>query len=356
LNIKKIAVLTGGGDAPGENACLYAATHAAKNLGIEIVGLRNGWDGAINYFERPLYEHELWEHIGDAGTYIGTSRVNPFKDGSDKSEIIVNNLKKNNVDALIPIGGEDTLDVAVKLLKKYPNIVGVAKTMDYDIQPYSLGFNSAVENGRDFIDELRTTAYSHDRVMVCELFGRHVGWVALKAGITGRADVILIPEVEADIDVVCDVLKRKIEERKTRNEFKKGYGIVVVAEGLKFGENINKKEDDFGHRELKGVGDRIAKHIETVFKDEYGLAVETKSVKPEHSIRGGRTSCLDIDMGFKYGLAAVEYVKNKMFRFAPTVDTRTEGIEPMLLEEVIKPKKVPEHLIQLYEGLVSFGA
>jgi 6-phosphofructokinase 1 len=350
-----MAILTGGGDCHGLNPCLYGATVTAENLGIELVGLRNGWTGAIDYLEVPLYEHELRQYIGIAGTFIGTSRVNPFKEDNDRSQKVVDNLIKNKIDGLVAVGGNDTLTVALKLLKKYPNIVGVTKTMDYDLQPYSLGFNSAVENARDFIEKLHTTAYSHDRIIFCELMGRKVGWVTLKAAVTAGADVAIIPEVKFDKYPVCDAVQKAIEERKANSRLKKGYAIVVIAEGINFGESFNEKMDEFGNRELKGVGERIANEIEDTLRHEYNLSVETKYVRPEHSIRGGRSSWFDIDMGIKYGSAAVQYAKEGGFGIAPTVDMKTEIIEPMKIEDVIKPKKVPDYLIKFYGKMVSFG-
>jgi len=352
----KLAILTGGGDCQGENSCLYAATSTARRLGIEIVGLRNGWAGAIDYFEKPLYEHVLRDYITRAGTWIGTSRTNPFEEGNDRSDEIIRNFEKHNIDALIAVGGEDTLGAALKLLHKYPKIVGVAKTMDNDLQaPYCLGFNSAVENARSFIYQLTTSAYSHDRVIVCEVFGRHVGWVALKSGITTNADLILIPEVKADMDVSCEDLRNRMEERRKKNEFEKTYGIVVVAEGVNFGENSNKKMDSFGHKELTGVGERVARYIEDTFENKYNAPVEIKHARPESAIRGGNSSWFDIDMGLKYGAAAVKYAFNGKFGLVPTVDLKTENIEPMHLLDVITQKNVPAYLLQFYENVVSFG-
>jgi 6-phosphofructokinase 1 len=358
LALKKIALLTGGGNAPGENAFLLAATKTARNLGYEVVGIRNGWAGLIKHFEQPLYEHDFTNLLTDAGTLIGTSRENPFEKGNDRSQIVVDNLQQHNIDALIVKGGNDTLSAALKLMSKYPRIVGAAKTIDNDMQPYCIGFDTAKRNAQDFILKLHAPAYSHDRIYICEIMGRKCGYLTLEAGLAGGADMILTPEVtkdKLDINVVCKELKRILDKKVGHNKFKKSYAIIVVAEGVEYGKGSNSYVDAFRNEELKGVGGRLLVAIQEKFKENYGMAPEMRYVRPDHILRGGTTSPLDISMGMKYGKAAVEYASKGMFGLVPVVDMGTEQIKPMKIEDVIKPKQVPEYLIKLYENLVSFG-
>jgi len=352
---KKIAALTGGGDCPGINDTLYAISSTARKMGYEVVALRNGWEGAIENLEVPLYEHMLKDSVGVSGTIIGTSRINPFKEGEDKSKNILENFEKQNIHALIAVGGEDTLGVACKLLKYYPSIIGVPKTMDFDLQSYSLGFNSAVEKAREDIEKLRTTAESHGRIFVYEVFGRNVGWVALKSGVTSDADVILVPEVDADLDMVCRVLKEKYESRQSLDPFKKGYGIVVVAEGINISTETSEK-DNFGHPKLKGAGERIASKIEELLHSKYGVKCEVRYVVSSHLIRGGRSNWYDVDMGLKLGAAAVYLVDQGKYGVAP-VDVKDDGmIVTMPIEELLQQKKVSNELVTFYESMgFDFG-
>src|SRR5436305_11400675 len=227
----KIAVLTGGGDCPGLNAVIRAVVRRGEQHGLEVMGVREGWRGLM---DPPLHFRLTREatsgilHLG--GTILGTSRTNPFKKPGG-AEMVIRNLAGLNVGAVVAIGGEDTLGVATKLGTMGVNIVGVPKTIDNDLSGTDLtfGFDTAVQIATEAIDRLHSTAEAHKRVIVCEVMGRHAGWIALHSGMAGGADVILIPERPIDIDKVCDHIRNR---HRTQN---KNFSIVVVAEGAKLG-------------------------------------------------------------------------------------------------------------------------
>ncbi|MFH0928884.1 MAG: ATP-dependent 6-phosphofructokinase [Candidatus Aenigmatarchaeota archaeon] len=349
----KIGILTGGGDCAGINSAIRGATFAAEELNHELYGIKNGWEGLIKYKEMRLNSKDV-EGIGEkSGTILGTSRTNPFKcdDEKDKSSIVLENLKKNNYNSLIAIGGEDTLGVACKLDKLGFPVIGIPKTMDYDLQGYSLGFDTAVERVRDHLVDLRTTTSSHRRVFVIEVFGRNTGHVAFEAGLAGMADVILIPEIPYDINVVCNDVKKIYEKRK--REDTSPFAIVVAAEGAM---PIEKKEktytssetDEFGHKKLGGISEKIANQI----RDR--LSIETKHMSLEHIPRSGPCGCFDAYTGEKFGRAAVYLAQESMSDVAVT-DLRGEKITTMKLEDIIVQKPVDIKEVPLYEKRVSFG-
>src|SRR3989338_4541526 len=225
---KKIGMLRGGGDCPGLNPVIRAVVRKGINDGYEFVGIKNGWKGLIDGDFIKLGLDSISGILPKGGTILGTSRTNPYKKEND-IKLCRENLKKINLDALIAIGGEDTLGVALKLYKEGFNVVGVPKTIDNDLSytDYTFGFDTALNIAMEAIDRLHTTAESHHRIMVVEVMGRHAGWIAVEAGIAGGADVILIPESPISIDEVCNLIKRRHERGKT-------FSIVVVAEGAKF--------------------------------------------------------------------------------------------------------------------------
>jgi 6-phosphofructokinase 1 len=307
--MKRIGILTGGGDCPGLNAVIRGVVKRAMEEKIEVVGIKNGWKGLLTGDTMDLGWDVVSPLIIKGGTVLGTSRTNPYKSPGDVDKVI-ENYKKLKLDALIAIGGEDTLGVANKLVKEDRglNIVGCPKTIDNDLSgtDFTFGFDTAVNIATEAIDRLSTTAESHHRVMVVEVMGRHAGWIALHSGIASGADVILIPESPFDIDEVCEIVKRQ-------QASKKGYCIVVVAEGarMKEGQDVIKETnlDAFGHVILGGIGERLAKEIEKRTK------FETRATILGHIQRGGVPTAFDRVIATRFGLKAMELVLNKKFGY-----------------------------------------
>jgi ATP-dependent phosphofructokinase / diphosphate-dependent phosphofructokinase len=302
----RVGVLTGGGDCPGLNAVIRAVVRrGVKDYDYEFVGFRDGWRGPLEGHTVPLGVDQVRGILPRGGTILKSSRTNPFKiDGG--VEKIKANLTEAGVDALIAIGGEDTLGVATKLADLGVNVVGVPKTIDNDLNgtDFTFGFDTAVNIAMEAIDRLHTTAESHHRVLVVEVMGRHAGWIALHCGIAGGANVVLIPEQPFDIEKVCE----HVESR-----FKTNYSpIIVVSEGavpveggdmtLQSGET-----DAFGHVRLGGIGDRLAKEIE----DRTGK--ESRAVVLGHVQRGGTPTAFDRWLATRFGLRAIAAVHDKDF-------------------------------------------
>ncbi|MBI4397927.1 MAG: ATP-dependent 6-phosphofructokinase, partial [Candidatus Omnitrophica bacterium] len=257
--MKRIGILTGGGDCPGLNAVIRAVVRSAINEHVEVLGFRNGWKGMVDNEKEVLDSRAVSGILPKGGTILGTSRTNPYKDPKN-TEKLKETFEKNQLDALVAVGGEDTLGVASKLAKEGLPIVGCPKTIDNDLSctDYTFGFDTAVNIAMECIDRLHSTAESHNRVMVAEIMGRHAGWIALEAGLAGGADVILIPEVPVDIDDVCRIIK----QRHSRG---KNFSIVAVAEGAQLNQKDVKQEgnlDQFGHVRLGGIGNQIGELIE----------------------------------------------------------------------------------------------
>ncbi len=300
----RIGVLTGGGDCPGLNPVIRAIVRKAYNDQHETIGFKNGWKGIIEGDTMPLDLSSISGILPKGGTILGTSRTNPYKKPDDVQKV-KDNFKKFKLDALIAIGGEDTLGVANKLCKEGLNVVGVPKTIDNDLSAtdYTFGFDTSVNIAMECIDRLHTTAESHHRIMVVEVMGRHAGWIATHAGIAGGADVVLIPEIPIDLDEICGILKKRHERGRT-------FSIVVVAEGAKMkASDITKDEslDEFGHVKLGGIGDFLGKEIEK--KTGY----ETRVTVLGHIQRGGSPTAFDRVLGTRFGIKAVELVENKKF-------------------------------------------
>jgi 6-phosphofructokinase 1 len=340
----KIGVLTGGGDCPGLNPAIKWVVKTAldsrlkreRQIELEVVGIREGWRGITDIDIRweeglkkyiiPLDEETVrtWDRYG--GTNLGTSRTNPFDPENDRSDQVVDNLKHLRIDALVAIGGEDTLGVAHKLSKKGVKVVGIPKTIDKDLSgtDYTLGFESAVEIITEEIDRLRTTAGSHRRIFVVETMGRHAGWLALVGGEASGAYIILIPEYEFEISRVNDLLL----EGRSRGA---RYDIVVASEGakLKGGREITREEkrDSFGHVTLGGIGEFLAQEIER------GTGLETRSIILSHLQRGGAPCAYDRLMGRYFGIAAVDLVV--MGEFGKMVSYRNGEITSVPLEEAV---------------------
>ena len=300
----RIGILTGGGDCPGLNPVIRAAVKTAIHEGYEIVGIQNGWKGLIEGNDKPLDLSSVSGILHRGGTILGTSRANPYKDKA-ALESAKKNFKVIGLDALIVIGGEDTLGVALKLYKDGFNIVGVPKTIDNDLSgtDFTFGFDTAVNIAMEAIDRLHTTAESHHRIMVVEVMGRHAGWIALHSGIAGGADLILIPEAPIKMSEVVEVIRK-------RNDRGKKFCIIVVAEGAKFeGSEITLEQrlDDFGHVRLGGIGEVLARKIEEM------TTFETRVTVLGHIQRGGSATAFDRVLGTRFGEKAVQLVKQKKF-------------------------------------------
>lgn len=300
----KVGVLTGGGDCPGLNPVIRAVVRTCLSEGFDVIGIQNGWKGLVENKTEPLNMSSVSGIIHRGGTILGTSRTNPYKDpvALEKAHA---NFKKMGLDALIAIGGEDTLGVANKLYQDGFNVVGVPKTIDNDLSgtDFTFGFDTAVNIAMEAIDRLHSTAESHRRIMVVEVMGRHAGWIALHSGVAGGADLVLIPEVPIKMSEVLDVIKK-------RNERGKNFSIIVVAEGAKFDGSevtLEKKLDDFGHVRLGGIGELLGKMIQ----DKTGF--ETRVTVLGHIQRGGSATAFDRMLGSRFGNKAVELVKKGEF-------------------------------------------
>ncbi len=303
---KKVAILTGGGDCPGLNAVIRAATLKLVKAGFEMVGVRHGWRGLLENEYMPLDIKSTADILAKGGTILRTSRTNPMKQ-SGGAELLVDNLQQNDIWATIAIGGDDTLGVANKLHGEYSlNMVGVPKTIDNDLSgtDYTFGFDTAVQIATECIDRLNTTAESHDRTIVVEIMGRHTGWITVMAGIAGGADVIMLPEFEVSVAEVCDALRRSRGGGKNFN-------IVAVSEGAKLltreGEEqlVTQSEevDAFGNVKLGGVANLLAKEIER------RTGFETRATVLGHIQRGGTPTAHDRILATRYGIKAAEMVE-----------------------------------------------
>ncbi len=297
---KRIGVLTGGGDCPGLNAVIRGLLYkATKTYGYEVVGIKYGWKGAVNNITTEINLENTEDIVREGGTILKSSRTNPYKieGGVDG---VVKTMKDLKLDALVAIGGEDTCGVASKLYKdRGINVIGVPKTIDNDLSgtDVTFGFDTCVNIATEMIDNLHTTACSHERVLVCEVMGRHAGWIASYSGIAGNADYILVPEEEVNIDHLCKTIKEAYDCQ--------GYAIVVAAEGARLGgEDLTKDKelDAFGHVKLGGIGEHLAKIIE----DRTGC--ETRSTVLGHIQRGGRPSAYDRVLGTRLGCKAADMV------------------------------------------------
>lgn len=297
----KVGVLTGGGDCPGLNAVIRAVVRkGVRRYGYEFVGFRDGWRGPLEGVTMPLDIEQTRGILPRGGTILGSSRTNPFaiEGGVDR---IKENLAAAGIDALVAIGGEDTLGVATKLHDLGVNVVGVPKTIDNDLNAtdFTFGFDTAVNIATEAIDRLHTTAESHHRVLVVEVMGRHAGWIALHSGIAGGASVVLIPEQPFDIDEVCRLVEKRFESEYAP--------IIVVSEGAVpadgSGMTLQSGEKDaFGHVRLGGIGDRLASEI------EQRTGKEARAVVLGHVQRGGTPTAFDRWLATRLGLHAIDAV------------------------------------------------
>jgi phosphofructokinase-like protein len=325
----KIGILTGGGDCPGLNPVIRAIARKAIHEGDEVVGIKYGWKGLLENDNVELDLRAVSGILHKGGTILGTSRTNPYKQEGG-AELAKKNFKELGLDALIAIGGEDTLGVATKLFDEGLATVGVPKTIDNDLSAtdFTFGFDTAINIVMECIDRLHTTAESHNRIMVVEVMGRHAGWIAAYAGIAGGADYILVPELAIDVEKVCASLKK-------RHETGKNFSIVVVSEGAAFkDENLflqEKKLDQFGHVRLGGVGDALGKIIE----EKTGF--ETRVTVLGHIQRGGSPTAFDRVLGTRYGIKAYELVKSG--KFGRMASLKGSEIVDVPLEDATKELK-----------------
>jgi ATP-dependent phosphofructokinase / diphosphate-dependent phosphofructokinase len=341
----RIGILTGGGDCPGLNPVIRAAVRKGSLEGYEFLGIKNGWKGLIENDTMPLGLEAISGILPKGGTILGTSRTNPYKKEGDLQKV-KENFKKMGLDALIAVGGEDTLGVAAKLVKDgITNVVGVPKTIDNDLSctDYTFGFDTAINTAMECLDRLHTTAESHHRIIVAELMGRHAGWIAVEAGIAGGADVILIPEVPIDMDEVCNTIKKRHARGKT-------FSIVVVAEGAQFKDKSlvtqEEKLDSFGHVRLGGIGEILGQEIEK------RTGFETRVSVLGHIQRGGSPTAFDRVLGTRFGVKAVELIKNK--KFGQMVALSGNKIVDVSLQEAVKALKTVDS--DLYDiAKVFFG-
>lgn len=308
---KKVAILTGGGDCPGLNAVIRAATRKlTQNYGFEVVGVRKGWRGLLTNDYQELDMQSISGILTRGGTILGTSRTNPFKEEGGV-ELLVDNLRQQEIWAVIAIGGDDTLGVAQKLFERYSiNVIGVPKTIDNDLSgtDYTFGFDTAVQIATEAIDRLHTTAESHDRVLVLEVMGRHTGWIAVMSGIAGGADVIMIPERDLTVEEACEAIQK-------RHDRGRDFSIVVVSEGARLisSEGISGlvvqsgEVDEFGHVRLGGIGNALSKEIEK------RTGFETRTVVLGHVQRGGTPTAHDRILATRYGIKAADLIKLEKF-------------------------------------------
>jgi 6-phosphofructokinase 1 len=313
--IKRIGVLTGGGDAPGLNPAIRAAVYRAADDDIEVVGIYDGWEGLLDGFAEHTWVLDVhtcrtWDR--DGGTNLGSSRTNPFRHKSggqrvDRSGEVLRNIRELGLDGLIAIGGEDTLGVARKLADLGAPVVGIPKTIDKDLSAtdYTLGFDTSVRTVAEIIERSRTPAGSHHWVQVVEVMGRHAGHLALWAGMAGGAYITLIPEHPFELEKVYKLLDQRLSVKHRDRKYPR-YAVVVVAEGAvpRGGHEVtvDQNKDEFGHARLGGIGGWLA---EKVRKE---TTHDARAVALGHPQRGGPPSPVDRHMGWLYGIAAVEAV------------------------------------------------
>lgn len=340
--MKKIVISTGGGDAPGLNAVIYAVVHASSRMGWEVYGSKSGYSGFLDIDEMiRLTPRDVDGIYATGGTILGsTNKGNPFSrpvenlageiQMVDTSDKIISNFKRMKFDCHIAIGGDGSLEIANRFAEKGMPVIGVPKTIDNDLEETNrtFGFDTAVSTATEALDKLHSTAKSHDRVMVVEVMGRDSGWIALYSGVSGGADAILIPEIPFDIEKVCD----KIADNDLRD---KNYSIIVVAEGAKTvdGMEFNKGKGEVGREEvvLGGVGEWVASEIrKRTDKD-------TRSLVLGHIQRGGSPTTFDRLLALRFGTAAVRMVEEGTF--GHMVALKNSKMEAVPIAQAIRHRK-----------------
>ncbi|MCX5784047.1 MAG: ATP-dependent 6-phosphofructokinase, partial [Elusimicrobia bacterium] len=321
---KKIGILTGGGDCPGLNPAIRGCVYAAQAYGFECVGFLEGWKGIIENKTIPLKKADVADLISVGGTFLCTSRTNPYKKEGGV-EKVRENFKKNDLSALVAMGGEDTLGVANKLYKDFKlPVIGIPKTMDNDLSgtDYTFGFDTSVTVAVDALARLKDTAKSHRRIIVLEVMGRHAGWVSLFTAIAGGADFMCLPEKKVSIEEMTAKLKKAYSE--------KGYGLVVTSEAIDLPDTYGGKAqdlDDFGHVVLKdrGVGEKLGAIIQKT------TGIETRHAVIGHIQRGGSPTLFDRMLGTRVGVAGATFAKEG--RFGVMAALRGDKVIAVPLEE-----------------------
>lgn len=320
----RIGVLTGGGDVPGLNAAIRAVARRAYQLGWEVMAVRKGWAGMVEGLIDPLLPDDVSGILHLGGTILGASRTNPLRDEKEM-QAVFDNFKKFELDALVAIGGDDTLGVALGLHEQGFKVVGVPKTMDNDVAEteYCIGFDTAVNTVAEALDKLHTTATAHHRVIVVEVMGRNAGWVATVGGLAGGADLIMIPEISITLERVAEHIKNRWDRGKE-------FSIIVIAEGaevpgLANDADLLSEKDDFGHIRLdkRSIGERVARSLEDL------TDFETRAVVLGHLQRGGTPTVFDRLLATRLGVAAVNLVQEKQFGYM--VALRANKIVPVPL-------------------------
>ncbi|MBA3914363.1 MAG: 6-phosphofructokinase [Acidobacteriales bacterium] len=343
----KIGILTGGGDCPGLNAVIRAVVRKGTfHYNDQFVGFMEGWRGVLENKTMLLDLSAVAGILPRGGTILRTSRTNPAKRG-DGMQACINSLNQHGLDALIAIGGDDTLSVAQKLYELGVHTIGVPKTIDNDLAgtDFCFGFDTAVTAATDAIDKVHSTAEAHNRVMVVEVMGRDSGWIAMYSGIAGGADVILIPETPFDVEEIAETLRR----RHCRGRY---FSIVVTAEGAQFatkvGENVTQdaSKDEFGHVKLGGIGNVLAKEIEK------RTGFETRAVVLGHIQRGGTPTAFDRVLATRYGVGAIDMVhRGEWGHMAALRGNRIESVP--ILDAIAKNRKVDPELVEVSRGILD---
>ena len=324
----RLGVLTGGGDCPGLNAAIRGVVYRADRGGHTVVGFLDGWKGARDGKTRPLAVADVQDAVVRGGTMLGSSRTNPFKDPADAEKLLAS-LAHHHIDALVAIGGDDTLGAARELHRRGGKVVGVPKTMDNDVgaTDWTFGFDSASTVAVDALARLRDTAASHHRAIVLEVMGRNAGWVALATGLAGAADFTLLPEQKYDEARLLAAVRAALVAR--------GYALVVASEGIDLGlsEGAGAKGDQFGHELLRerGVGAEIARRIEAALK------VETRSAQIGHIQRGGPPTLFDRLLATRLGVHAVDLAAAG--RFGEVAILRGNQIVGVPLDEALRSNR-----------------
>ena len=381
-DIKKIGIITSGGDSGGLNAVVKGAAAMANSLGVECYAIPNGYAGLYNlidFVKLTLLTQERIDLINMnlAGSEAGHSRVKIKKILDEKKyERIKAGLKKFNLDALVISGGDDTGSVIVDLNKKNISCVHVPKTMDLDLQTYSVGADSTINRIANFVNDLKTTAMTHNRIIAIEVFGRYAGHTAFRGGIAGDADAILIPEIPVDFDILYSHVKNRYMGRISRSDVNTGSYIIVVAEGVK---DVNGKEivdenvgvDSFGHQKLAGAGKYVCQELTKRFKTDTEILKfmknshmfveklytipEVRDISPGHLVRCGHSSVYDVNFGTEVGAAAVMLLK-KGIKGVTVVGVLGKEIRYMKIEDAIKQRYVDLNQVSIYEAIgICFG-
>ncbi len=346
MSQQRIGILTGGGDCPGLNAAIRAVVRRALSTDMEVLGIRNGWQGLVEGDIEPLTRHSVTGILPRGGTILGTSRFNP-QQNAEAIRLIHANWKEYNLAALIVVGGEGTLSAALEMWREHHlPLVAIPKTIDNDLAgtDFTFGFDTAVGVVTDAIDRLHSTAEAHHRVMVVEVMGRHTGWIAAYGGIAGGADVILVPEHPFKLSRICELLERRQQQNQA-------FSIVVVAEDAHPHPDENflsdaMSADIFHHDRLGGIGTLLAREIERCTK------IETRVTKLGYVQRGGSPTAFDRVLATRFGVKACEMIANKEWgRMAALSGGRITSVP--LEEAVGKLKQLDEEIYRTAE--VFFG-